>query len=294
MERLIKFYHFLALVLCLPVLMGAAVSGGGGGGGGLNVEFNTENEITGATSANPLRAGNGTKAVDIFGDPTLGGVVRPYPLGDTNWRIWTNFNGCITDEESSSAPMLCIDPDAASKKAMYAFQTGYYPLKSFFIGAGGWYGDSANCPERPTAVTHNSGPKVPVFVCSAGADGDLDAHVVMPDDWDGGTITLEMEYSQTAADTGSMNSDVKAQCRGAGETPSSTWGSPIAIDDTNVTGSNAVDHTTSAAITPAGTCNPGDGLFLRWTLDVSETSTAEATLRIFGGKITYSSTSLSH
>lgn len=260
---------------------------------GLDAVFDVQNIIDGATSARPFKPGDGTRGFEIFGDATLGSVIRPFPLGDSLWRCWTNFNCLIRDEEGN-ATILTIDPDAASKNAMYQFGANYRPLKSFFIGAGGWYGDGTNCPERPTAVTHNSGPKVPVFVCGSGANGDLDTHVVMPDDWDGGTITLEMEYSQTAADTNAMNSDVKAQCRGAGETPSSTWGTSVPIDDTNVTGSSAIDHTTSGAITPAGTCAAGDSLFLRWTLDVTGTTTAEATLRIFGGKVTYSSTSLSH
>ncbi len=65
---------------------------------------------------------------------------------------------------------------------------------------------------------------------------------------------------------------------GAAETPSSTWGTEIAIDDAAVTGSNANDHTTSAAVTPAGTCAGGDTLYWRYEMDATGTTTAVATL----------------
>lgn len=260
---------------------------------GLDAVFDVQNIIDGATSARPFKPGDGTRGYEIFGDATLGSVIRPFPLGDSLWRCWTNFNCLIRDEEGN-ATILTIDPDAASKNAMYQFGANYRPLKSVWIGAGNLYGDGTNCPERPTAVTINSGPKIPTFICADNNGSRLTGMLRMPNDWDGGTITLTHSYIQTAADTSQLNGDAAAQCRGHGETVSSTWGTEVAIDDSNVTGSNANDLTTSGAITPAGTCAAGDMLYFYYELDAAGTTTPTATLHHLGFHLTYSSTSLSH
>ena len=85
--------------------------------------------VDGATLAAPVEIGNGTQAVEIGGDATLGGFVRSKPLGDSAWRCWTNFN-CIIRDEEGAATMFTIDPDAASKNAMYQFGSNYKPLAS--------------------------------------------------------------------------------------------------------------------------------------------------------------------
>jgi len=96
---------------------------------GLDANFDIENEVDGATSANPLIVGNGTQKLEIFGDATMGGTIRPSPLGDSTWRCWTNYN-CVIRDEEGAATIFTIDPDAASKNAMYQFGTNYKPLAS--------------------------------------------------------------------------------------------------------------------------------------------------------------------
>lgn len=260
---------------------------------GLDANFDVENEINGATSANPLIVGNGTQKGKHYGDASKGYVIEPVPLGDSVWRCWTNYN-CVIRDEEAAATIFTIDPDAASKNAMYQFGSSYRPLKSVWIGAGNLYGDGTNCPERPTAVTINSGPKIPTFICTDNNSSRLTGMLRMPGDWDGGTITLTHAYIQTAADTSALNGDAAAQCRGNGETVSSTWGTEVAIDDTAVSGSNINDLTTSAAITPAGTCAAGDMLYFYYELDATGTTTAVATLHHLGFHLTYTSTSWSH
>ena len=85
--------------------------------------------IASATTATPVEVGNGTQAIEIGGDATLGGFIRPKPLGDSAWRCWTNFN-CVIRDEESAATIFIIDPDAASKNAMYQFGSNYKPLGS--------------------------------------------------------------------------------------------------------------------------------------------------------------------
>lgn len=243
--------------------------------------------VTSATTATPVEIGNGTQAVEVGGDATLGGFIRPKPLGDSIWHIWTNFNGCIKDEEAV-AFMLCYNPAAPTPREMMEYKVNYRPRGYFFIPAGALVGDGSNCPAAATAVTINGGPKVRTMICGSVANGDMDFGVVMPMDWDGTALVFEVSYTQTAANTSAMNSDIKAQCRGTGETPSSTWGTSANIDDAAVTGSGAEDRTLSGAVTPAGTCGAGDHLYVRYTVDVTGTTTPEATLNFYGIGVYYS------
>ena len=277
----------LMLAWWAPVWAATVGGTGGSGAGTLDQAFDGGTEIDSATSANPLIVGNGTQKLELFGDATMGGTIRPSPLGDSIWRIWTNYKACLRDEEAATN-MLCYDPGAASTRLMLEYMSGYRPRGYFYVSAASFIGDGTNCPTSASAVTINSGPKVYTMICGSSANGDMYFDVVMPMDWDGGTLIFEASYTQTAANTSAMNSDITAQCRGAGETPSSTWGTAIAIDDTNVTGSNGEDKTASAAVTPAGTCAAGDHLFVRYTLDVTGTTTTEASLNFYGIGVYYS------
>ena len=95
----------------------------------LDGAFDNGSEIDNATSANPVIIGNGTQKGKLYGDATKGFVIEPDPLGDSAWRCWTNFNCIIRDEEAGTT-IFTIDPDAASKNAMYQFGTNYKPLAS--------------------------------------------------------------------------------------------------------------------------------------------------------------------
>lgn len=279
----------LVLVLSLPSYAGISAPGGGSGGNSttLNQAATNGRTITNATSASPVEIGNGTQAVEVGGDATLGGFIRPKPLGDTNWNIWATYKGCVKDL-NAVAQMFCYEPGAATTRLMGEYMTGYRPRGYFYVPASAFIGDGTNCPTSASAVTINSGPKVYTMICGSSANGDMDFDVVMPMEWDGGAVIFEASYTQTAANTSAMNSDIKAQCRAAGETPSSTWGTTVPIDDAAVTGSSAEDKTASAAVTPAGTCAAGDHLFVRYTLDVTGTTTPEATLNFYGIGVYYS------
>lgn len=161
-------------------------------------------------------------------------------------------------------------------------------VDSIVWNAAGTSSDGTQCAD-PAEVTINSGPKVATTICTDNDASTIFGHVIMPDSWDGGTVTMESEYLQTAADTGVLNGDIACMCRGAGETINNTWGTEVAIDDAAVTGSNGVDHTTSAAMTCDGTCAAGDTLYWRYQMDATGTTTAVATLHFIGWKMEYTS-----
>lgn len=289
-----KQQNELALLILLVLSLGtsgvwaAKIGGGGGGGGGMSLPTDT---IT-TSEAAPLKirgvgaqAGNG---INIYqsstGVPTWRGVCGGVE-GDCNITVKIDSGNYWELTDSSDNLIVRYTPGGATMLDRITYGANYRPLVSTWIGANALVGDGTNCPERSTAVTINSGPKTDTFICGSGANGDLDFNFVMPDEWDGGTLTFELDTIQTAANTSAMNSDIKAQCRGAGTAPSSTWGTAVAIDAANVAGSNKEDHTTSAAVTPNGTCTGGVHLYGRWTLDVTGTTTPEATLHILGLKM---------
>ncbi|HMD81946.1 MAG TPA: hypothetical protein VKE92_11590, partial [Anaerolineales bacterium] len=133
------------------------------------------------------------------------------------------------------------------------------------------------------------------IICADNDASSIYGEVVMPDAWDGGTVTFTHRYVQTAADTGVLNGDISTACRLATSTINATWGSEVAIDDAAVTGSNAIDMTTSGAVTANGTCTAGVPRLLqfRYQLDAAGTTTAVATLHHLGFTMRYSVTSLS-
>jgi hypothetical protein len=228
------------------------------------------------------------------------GVVRARPDATTGGDAYCMMDGATatdmlcTSSDGTQASIDFYDSGSLDSSLTYDITDNRLELDNeavcsdphYFWGAEDMTPDGARCAAE-TDVTINSGPKVATVVCIDHDASGLEGHVVMPDSWSGGAVSFELEYIQTAADTSALNGDVKAMCRGPGETVNSTWGTEVAMDDAAVTGSNAVDHTTSAAVTPAGTCAAGDTLFWEWQMDATGTTTAVATLNFIGMKMEY-------
>lgn len=273
----------------------ASVSGGGGGGG---ISLPSTAIVTSEVS--PLKVcgigdlsddcwylyvhSNGKRIIRGVHDGVEGDV-------DIDVVIDSGNQWCLRD--ASEAQIFCVVPGASGAGNQYTFGANYRPRKSIWFGAWSLVGDGVNCPADPTAVTINSGPKIPTFICADNDGSRLQGAVKMPDSWDAGTVTLTHVYIQTAADTSALNGDAACQARGNGEAPSSTWGTEVAMDDAAVTGSSKNDLTTSAAMTCAGTPAAGDMLYWYYDLDATGTTTAVATLHHVGFLLEYSSTSWS-
>lgn len=270
-----------------------ALGGGGGETGWPTVS--TTKEMTWANSlANAVRLGDGVTPICIFTDVTIGPVIKPCTDANTRTHIWTNFTWGIRDH-GGDADMFVVDPDAATKKAMYAFQSGYYPLKSFYLPAGYFSTDGTQCAAPAEATPVASGAKLFTILCADNDSSRMHATFDMPDDYDGGTIQLKSVVVQTAADTNVIEFQARAQCKGDTETlvAISSFGTEVVWTDT-MTGSGAVNKATSGAITPSGTCAAGDLISLSIDIGATNTTTAMATAHILGFKVIYSSTSLSH
>ena len=200
----------------------------------------------------------------------------------------------ITTGTNTTATMTCNTGCTINGTGTFDFSSGTVTpaaeVRSLYWGAGSWSADGTQCAD-PAEVTINSGPKLFSVICADNDASTIYGSVVMPDSWDAGTLTFELSYVQTAADTAVLNADVACQARGATEAVNSTWGTEIAIDDAALTGSNAVDMTTSAAVTCDCTtsCVAGDIMFWRIQLDATGTTTAVATLHLLGVKAEYTS-----
>lgn len=165
-------------------------------------------------------------------------------------------------------------------------------VKSYYWNAKDISADGTQCAQAALA-TINSGPALHTIICADNDASTMYGQLKMPDNWDAGTVTFQLMYVQTAADTNVLNGDVTAMCRGTGETIDNTWGTEIAMDDAAVTGSSGVDNIVSAAVTPNGTCVAGDFLIWRWQMDATGTTTAVATLHFLGMKMEYTVTGYS-
>jgi len=300
--------HTLALLLVLVLSIGsgglwAAKIGGGGGGGGPAATWSSliasgsipTNEASRfSIRGNPTQT---TTGFDLFthsdGTPTIipicGGTEygcnTSVVIGSGQWREWA---------DSSGNTIFRATPGGSGMVNKLTYGANYRPLKSVWFDAGSLKGDGTQCPADPSAVTINSGPKVLSFICADNNGSVLYGEVPMPANWDGGTVTFTHHYIQTAADTNVLEGAVSCQSRAAGVAPSSTWGTAIDIDDAAVTGSNAEDRTTSAAVTCAGSPAGGDTLYFRYVLSGTNTTTAAASLHHRGFWMTYTTTSPSH
>ena len=268
------------------------VSAGGGTTGWPT--SSTSKEITWANSlANAARIGDGVTPLCIYTDATVGPTVRPCTDSDTETIIPANFNWRLWDIEGAAA-IETVDPDAASTLAMYTYGAAYRPKQSIWFGAGTLSTDGTQCASPSEAIPLASGVKLWTIICTDNDAGRMHLSVVMPDNWDGGTVTFESTAVQTAASAGVIEYQVAGQCKGDTEAlvATASYGSEVVWTDT-LTGSSGVNRATSGAVTPSGTCAAGDFVAFYIDIGAANTTTAMATLHTLGFKMEYTITSRS-
>ena len=248
----------------------------------IDTVFTRGRVIDGATAANPLEVGNGTQALEIFGDATLSGVIRPKPLGDSAWRCWTNYNCVIRDEEGAAA-MFTIDPDATDNDK-YVWASGYRPIKTLSLPADALY--VAGAATLVTDAALISGGLVSPYITITDSNSDyFYRYVRMPPTWDGGTVTATITVvNVNATPANAFEVDVSGECYPAGAalgTTISTTGEQAATITFGSSGScggsacnqNDPASATTAAITLNGT--PAGGNLCGFQAQVDATATTE-------------------
>lgn len=110
-----------------------AVAGKGGGGSVAGVTLGQAatngRVIASATTATPVEISNGTQGIEAGGDATLGGFIRPKPLGDSPWNCWPAYN-CVLMDRNTNNPILTINPLGASPRLKFTFNAGFTLLGS--------------------------------------------------------------------------------------------------------------------------------------------------------------------
>jgi len=254
----------------------------GGGITTLDEAFDGGKTIDGANSlANAMCVG-ATLKLCFYEDATLGPLIRPSTDSNTRTFIWTNFTWCLYDVEGSSC-MLTVDPDATDNDK-YVWASGYRPIKTISLPADALYPRGSSTLVTDTALV--SGGLISPYLTTTDSDSDgFYRYLVMPANWDGGTITATITVVNTnATPANNFEVDVSGACYPAGTvipTTISTTGEQAAnveFDAAGACGGSACSQNdpasaTTAAITINGT--PAGGNFCGFQAQVDATATTE-------------------
>jgi len=151
---------------------------------------------------------------------------------------------------------------------------------------------SGGCINNDPAALVTNGPKRPTITCTDTATDSIEFDWVMPDGWDGGTITVELQAFNSASETQGVGMRFAGQCVRSGDAVAahSTTGNQLATASfTSVANQEA--HGTTSAITLQGTCTGGTGphVYMRGQIDTTATTVASmTTVKILGVKVEYS------
>lgn len=196
--------------------------------------------------------------------------------------------GCVelattAETTTGSSTTLAVTPGGLAASTL---------LRSIYIPAGGM-DVSGTCAANATAALLTNGPKLITISCTDNDADSIEFDWVMPDGYDGGTITVELAaFSVGNNNTEVFEMDCAGQAVSSGDTPTahSTTGEQAAT----ITWGNAANvehHATTSAITIQGTPVAGDHIYMRCQVDATATTTSPiADVKIVGAKIEYTRT----
>jgi hypothetical protein len=170
--------------------------------------------------------------------------------------------------------------------------------RSIYIPAGSMDVEGT-CAANATAVLVTTGPKLVTIGCTDTNTDGIDFDFVMPDGWDAGTITIELDafsIGNNSTEVFSMNfsgqcvrggSDaVAAHTVTSGATATSTTNRAATI--TWPAAANREEHATTAPLTLNGTCAAGAHVYMHGLVDATTTTMTPMTdLKILGVKVEY-------
>jgi hypothetical protein len=283
----------LTVTLLQVALSESAIIRGGSGSGsqGLDANFDLTggNAITGATEAKPLtirgtggQSGNGWNIYQHSnGTPTLKCVVAEVE-GACDVTIDLNDAKKFIIKQVG-VTVLTIDP-AATGNLKYVWASGYRPIKTVGLTADALYLQGAAALVTNAALV--SGGLITPYITVTDIDTDgFHRYVVMPPNWDGGTVTTKITVVNTnAVPANAFEVDVSGECYPAGTvvptTISATGEQPanIAFGAAGACGGSACNQNdpasaTTAAITLNGT--PAGGNLCGFQAQVDATATTE-------------------
>lgn len=170
--------------------------------------------------------------------------------------------------------------------------------ETIYLNADILWVDAAQCTKN-TGTQFGGGPTTLTTIdCADNDAGRIGGYYVMPDNWDGGTFTMELDLIMANANPdGFYGGNVVAQCRGDSEAVNNTWGTAALLADLSgaVTVQWDVFNVVSGPVTPNCTtsCQVGDTCFFQFqALAASITNTNPTDVHIPAIQINYGVTGL--
>lgn len=194
--------------------------------------------------------------------------------------------GALTAVTLTSCPFLTTN-------ASGVFACGTLPTRNVILSAGGALASlqSGATLKAITFATNNVSARVAEF----GETGDRYAEwdAVMPDSWDGGTLTAAFTWTTTAT-ANDVEWSIRCRSYGDAEALDQAWGTAQSVADTAGTASTTRITSATSAITCAGT--PAGGELVKFQV-FRDSADAQDTMagsgRLLGVKLDYGTSSLS-
>lgn len=149
----------------------------------------------------------------------------------------------------------------------------------FLSSAGGW--PSTTSGSNQTALTEQSNNKVNMWSLDFDYNTTKYAEftLVMPSDWDGGTVTATFYWMANDTTTNSVTWYIQGRSYGDGEAIDQAWGTAVSVSDANASTANQLRKSAAtAAMTFAGTPAAGELAQFRVYRTTGDTLTVSAKL----------------
>ncbi len=234
----------LQSALCNP-----ATGSGTPGGSDTHVQYNDASAFGGEAA---FTYNESTNVLTV-----TGGVVA----GDCATNCLTMDSSGITGNKTYTLPNLSSTVSVGVKA---------------YWDAGGINVDGTHCA-TPTEQALNSAEKTWAFSCADNNSAIFSGKVRLP--YAVTTVTFTLTLFHGTTETITFAGDFSAQCRAAGTTINSTYGTAVAADVSITTANNVVESTTSA-VTPNGTCSAGAILQWRYVVDATNFSANAANAKV--------------
>ena len=286
---------------------GCFVPPGGPGGAGTpagthgQLQYNSSNNFAGMTGSSVVGAdltmtGNFTAGTITSSSTTEGELtLTEAPAGGSDFFRWrapsarsTSLTAVLPIADPSAGQVMVYGTPTSGVSTMTwmtPLTTASSATKTAYWDAGGMSTDGSFC-DTPTEQILNSGIKLWTFSCAQSGSSVFYGSAVMPDSYSGGAVTFELNLFHPTTETITFAGSFSAQCRAAGTTINAVWGTAVATNVAITTGNQLV-NTTSAPVSPNGSCAGGDFFTWRYVVNAGSFSPPAANTRVIGVKMEY-------
>ena len=174
-----------------------------------------------------------------------------------------------TTNGTTESKVLTLDAD---KKAIFAGTIGSVNYKTIWTGAGAMVPTVTAGAVAGTEELATNDVMVDYFAFPTGSDAYVNFSMVMPEQWDGGTIKAKFFWKSSNTDTGDVQWKIAAVAHADSGALDTAFGTAVAVatDDVGLGTDNDLHVTaTTAAMTVAGSPAEGELVIFQIMRDVS-------------------------